>query len=61
MTVLERALVVAAALASAVFLAVGIVVRQRATLDVPEAQGVSTMMVATLVRHRAPGTCHFTP
>ncbi len=47
---LERALVVAAALASAVFLAIGIVVRQRATLDVPEDQGVSTVMVATLLR-----------
>ena len=47
---LERALVVAAALASAVFLAIGIVVRQRATLDVPEDQGVSTVMVTTLLR-----------
>ena len=47
---LEHALVVAAALASAVFIAIGIVVRQRATLDVPEDQGVSTAMIGTLVR-----------
>ncbi len=47
---LDHALAVAAALASAVFLAIGIVVRQRATLDVPADQGVSTVMVATLLR-----------
>ena len=47
---LEHALVVAAALASAVFIAVGVVVRQRATLDVPEDQGISTMMIGTLLR-----------
>ncbi len=47
---LERTLVVAAALASAVFIAIGIVVRQRATMDVPEDQGVSTVMLATLLR-----------
>ena len=47
---LEHALVVAAALASAVFIAIGIVVRQRATLDVPDDQGVSTAMIGTLVR-----------
>jgi drug/metabolite transporter (DMT)-like permease len=47
---LERALVVASALASAVFIAIGIVVRQRATMDVPEDQGVSTVMLATLLR-----------
>jgi drug/metabolite transporter (DMT)-like permease len=47
---LEHALVVAAALASAVFIAIGIVVRQRATLDVPEDQGVSTVMIGTLLR-----------
>ena len=47
---LEHALVVAAALASAVFIAIGIVVRQRATMDVPEDQGVSTVMVTTLLR-----------
>ena len=41
---------VAAALASAVFLAIGIVIRQRATMDVPPDQGVSTVMVATLLR-----------
>lgn len=43
-------LVVAAALAGAVFTAIGIVVRQRATMDVPEDQGVSAVMVSTLVR-----------
>lgn len=47
---LEHALVVAAALASAVFIAIGIVVRQRATMDVPDDQGVSAVMVTTLVR-----------
>jgi len=47
---LEHALAVAAALASAVFLAIGIVIRQRATMDVPPDQGVSTVMVATLLR-----------
>ena len=49
---LEHALVVAAALAGAVFTAIGIVVRQRATMDVPHDQGVSTVMVATLLRRR---------
>ncbi len=49
-TLLEQALVVAAALAGAVFTAIGIVVRQRATMDVPEDQGVSGVMVSTLVR-----------
>lgn len=48
---LEKALVVAAALAGAVFTAIGIVVRQRATMDVPADQGVSTLMVKTLL-HR---------
>ena len=47
---LEHGLVVAAALASAVFIAIGIVVRQRATMDVPEDQGVSAVMVTTLLR-----------
>jgi drug/metabolite transporter (DMT)-like permease len=47
---LAHALVVAAALAGAVFAAIGIVVRQRATLDVPRDQGVSTVMVSTLLR-----------
>lgn len=49
---LQHALVVAAALAGAVFAAVGIVVRQRATMDVPHDQGVSTVMVSTLLRRR---------
>ena len=38
------------ALLAAVFLAVGIVVRQRATLDVPAELGVSPVMFKTLVR-----------
>ncbi|MGZ5378102.1 MAG: DMT family transporter, partial [Mycobacterium sp.] len=32
------------------FLAIGIVVRQRATMDVPEERGVSALMVLTLIR-----------
>lgn len=47
---LEHALVVAAALAGAVFTAIGIVVRQRATMDVPDDEGVSALMLSTLVR-----------
>lgn len=43
---------VAAALAGAVFAAIGIVVRQRATMDVPRDQGISTVMLSTLVRRR---------
>jgi drug/metabolite transporter (DMT)-like permease len=35
---------------AALFLAIGIVVRQRATMDVPEEQGVSPTMVLTLIR-----------
>ena len=42
---------VAAALAGAVFTAIGIVVRQRATLDVPRDRGVSGLMINTLL-HR---------
>lgn len=38
------------ALCAAVFMAIGIVVRQRATMDVPSEHGVSTKMIATLVR-----------
>lgn len=38
------------ALLAAVFLAVGIVVRQRATIDVPAEYGVSAVMIKTLVR-----------
>lgn len=38
------------ALLAALFLAIGIVVRQRATMDVPEDQGVSPLMVLTLIR-----------
>lgn len=46
---LEKALVVAAALAGSVFTAIGIVVRQRATTDVPADRGVSTLMFRTLL------------
>lgn len=49
-TLLEHGLVVGAALAGAVFTAIGIVVRQRATMDVPADQGVSTLMIKTLLR-----------
>jgi drug/metabolite transporter (DMT)-like permease len=45
-------LVVLLALLAAVFLAIGIVVRQRATMDVPPEHGVSTVMVLTLLRRR---------
>ncbi|MCW2512633.1 MAG: hypothetical protein JWR11_1675 [Mycobacterium sp.] len=43
-------LVVLFALCSAVCMAVGIVVRQRATMDVPSDQSVSARMIATLLR-----------
>ncbi|MGV0605908.1 DMT family transporter [Mycolicibacterium sp. XJ1904] len=46
----DQGLVVLLALLAAVFLAIGIVVRQRATLDVPEEHGISTVMVMTLLR-----------
>jgi drug/metabolite transporter (DMT)-like permease len=42
--------VVVLALLAAVFLAVGIVVRQRATMDVPQEHGVSSVMFLTLLR-----------
>lgn len=47
---MQHAFVVAAALAGAVFTAIGIVVRQRATADVPEDRGVSALMISTLLR-----------
>jgi drug/metabolite transporter (DMT)-like permease len=43
-------LVVFFALCAAVFMAVGIVVRQRATMDLPAEHGVSTVMFTTLLR-----------
>ncbi len=49
---LQHAFVVAAALAGAVFTAIGIVVRQRATMDVPQDQGVSRLMLNTLLHRR---------
>lgn len=48
--VLTHGLVVVLALCAAISMAVGIVVRQRATLDVPSEQGVSTHMFLTLLR-----------
>jgi len=47
---LEHAVAVAAALAGAVFTAIGIVVRQRATMDVPAEHGLSPVMLKTLLR-----------
>lgn len=47
---IDQVLVVVFALCAAIFAAIGIVVRQRATLDVPEEHGVSTVMFATLLR-----------
>lgn len=43
-------LVIGLALCAAVFMAIGIVVRQRATMDVPSEHGVSAVMVSTLLR-----------
>src|ERR1700716_96862 len=43
-------LVVLLAVLAAVFLAIGIVVRQRATMDVPQEHGVSSVMFMTLLR-----------
>jgi drug/metabolite transporter (DMT)-like permease len=45
-------LVVLLALLAALFLAIGIVVRQRATMDVPPEHGVSSVMFLTLLRRR---------
>lgn len=45
-----HSLTVVAALLAAVFMAIGIVVRQRATIDVPPEAGVSPVMLKTLVR-----------
>jgi drug/metabolite transporter (DMT)-like permease len=47
---LGHGLVVLLALCSAVCMAVGIVVRQRATMDVPSDQSVSARMIVTLLR-----------
>lgn len=43
-------LVIVFALCAAVFMAIGIVVRQRATMDLPAEDGVSTVMITTLLR-----------
>jgi drug/metabolite transporter (DMT)-like permease len=47
---ITHALTVVCALLAAVFAAIGIVVRQRATIDVPADAGVSPMMLRTLLR-----------
>ncbi len=47
---MAQGLVVLLALCAAVFMAIGIVVRQRATIDVPAEQGVSAVMFTTLLR-----------
>jgi drug/metabolite transporter (DMT)-like permease len=49
-TLVAQGLVVLLALCAAVFMAIGIVVRQRATIDVPAEQGVSAVMFTTLLR-----------
>src|SRR3981189_1183495 len=49
-TLVSQGLVVLFALCAAVFMAIGIVVRQRATIDVPSDQGVSAVMFTTLLR-----------
>jgi drug/metabolite transporter (DMT)-like permease len=48
----QQGLVILFALMAAVCMAIGIVVRQRATMDVPQDQGVSGAMVKALVRKR---------
>jgi drug/metabolite transporter (DMT)-like permease len=48
--VIGHGLTVLLALLSAAFLAIGIVVRQRATIDVPAELGVSPVMIQTLIR-----------
>ncbi|MDV3123708.1 DMT family transporter [Mycobacterium sp. 21AC1] len=49
---LGNGLAVLFALLAAVFAAIGIVVRQRATIDVPAEKGVSTVMLRTLLRRK---------
>lgn len=49
-TLLTHGLVVLLSLCAAIAMAIGIVVRQRATLDVPSEHGVSTVMFRTLLR-----------
>ncbi len=49
---MPQGLVVVLAFLAAVCSAIGIVIRQRATMEVPAERGVSTAMLATLVRKR---------
>lgn len=48
----QHGLVVVFALLAAICMAIGIVVRQRATIDVPEDQGLSTTIVKALLKKR---------
>jgi len=47
---ITHGLVIGLALCAAVFMAIGIVVRQRATMSVPTEHGVSSVMLTTLLR-----------
>ena len=49
---IDQVLVVVFALCAAIFAAIGIVVRQRATIDVPPEHGVSVVMLSTLLSRR---------
>lgn len=49
---MAQTLVVLFALLAAICMAIGFVVRQRATIDVPHEYGVSTHMISTLLRKR---------
>jgi drug/metabolite transporter (DMT)-like permease len=48
--VIGHGLVIALALCAAVFMAIGIVVRQRATMNLPSEDGISAAMITTLLR-----------
>ncbi len=48
--IFTHGLVITLALCAAVFMAIGIVIRQRATMNVPSEDGVSAVMVTTLLR-----------
>jgi drug/metabolite transporter (DMT)-like permease len=47
---ITHGVVIGLALCAAVFMAIGIVVRQRATVNLPSEHGVSTVMITTLLR-----------
>jgi drug/metabolite transporter (DMT)-like permease len=48
--IFTHGLVITLALCAAIFMAIGIVIRQRATMNVPSEDGVSAVMVTTLLR-----------